>query len=211
MATTRDYYDILGVSKTASADEIKRAFRKHAVKLHPDKEGGDELKFKELNEAYSVLSNPKTRQQYDQFGPGFGAGAGGAGFGGFDGFDFDFGGGGGFGGFGGIGDIFGQMFEQAMANVQAQLELTIPQAVLGDKLKVQLDGQELEVTVPPGTQDGQGMVFRGKGKATRSGRKGDLTVIFRVKVPSRLSKEERELYEQLKKLHSEKSKPFWRR
>ncbi len=208
MATTRDYYDILGVSKTASADEIKRAFRKHAVKHHPDKEGGDETKFKELNEAYSVLSNPKSREQYDRFGhAGVGAGPqGGAGFGGFEDFDFS-----GFGFGGGIGDIFGQMFESAMANVQAQVELTIPQAVLGDKVKANFNGQSLDLEIPPGTQDGQGMVFRGKGNKTRSGRHGDLTVIFRVKVPSRLSKEEKELYESLKKLQAEKAKPFWRR
>ncbi len=207
MATTRDYYDILGVAKSASADEIKRAYRKQAHKLHPDKEGGDETKFKEVNEAYSVLSNPKQREQYDQFGhAGVGAGSQG-GFGGFDPNDFDFSG---FGG-GGFGDIFSQMFETAMANVQAQVEISIPQAVLGDKFKVKIGSESIELTVPPGTQDGQGIVFRGKGRATRGGRKGDLTVIYRVKVPSRLSKDEKALYEQLKKLHAEQSRPFWRR
>lgn len=89
----RDYYEVLGVSKTASEDEIKKAFRKAAVKYHPDKEGGDEAKFKEVNEAYEVLKDKQKRQRYDQFGH---AGVGGAAGGGFGGNPFE-----GFGGFGG--------------------------------------------------------------------------------------------------------------
>jgi len=102
---SKNYYDILGVSKGATDDEIKKAYRKLAHKYHPDKSGGDEAKFKEVNEAYQVLSDKAKRQQYDQFGQTFeGAGASGQGFGGFDfsgfqgfgeqssqGFDFDFG------------------------------------------------------------------------------------------------------------------------
>mgnify|MGYP002685758193 CR=1 FL=1 len=79
-----DYYDILGVSKTASADEVKRAYRKKAHQYHPDK-GGDEKKFKEVNEAYQVLGNAQKRAQYDRFGKA-GTGNGQAGFnGGFGG------------------------------------------------------------------------------------------------------------------------------
>jgi molecular chaperone DnaJ len=66
--TKRDYYEALGVSKDASADEIKKAFRRKAVELHPDKQGGDEAKFKEINEAYEVLKDSSKRQRYDQFG-----------------------------------------------------------------------------------------------------------------------------------------------
>lgn len=88
--TKRDYYEILGVAKGASADEIKKAYRRLAVQMHPDKEGGTEEKFKELNEAYQVLSNPDKRQRYDQFGhAGVGSSAasdGGPGFSGFGGF-----------------------------------------------------------------------------------------------------------------------------
>ncbi len=90
-----DYYELLGVSKTASEDEIKKAFRKLAHQHHPDKEGGDEKKFKEINEAYQVLSDKEKRAQYDRFGKAGAAGAGfggqGAGFGGFGqgGFGFD--------------------------------------------------------------------------------------------------------------------------
>ena len=117
MAEKRDYYEVLGVARNANADEIKKAYRKAAIKYHPDKNPGDkeaEEKFKEAAEAYDVLHDPQKRQQYDQFGfdapGGFG---GGSPFGGAGGFSMDdifsmfgdiFGGhSGGFGGFGGFG------------------------------------------------------------------------------------------------------------
>src|SRR5258706_14407041 len=76
----RDYYEVLGVGKDASADEIKKAFRRLAVQHHPDKEGGSEEKFKEINEAYEVLKDTSKRQRYDQFGhAGVGGAAGGGG------------------------------------------------------------------------------------------------------------------------------------
>ena len=88
--TKRDYYEVLGVSKTADASEIKKAYRALGKKYHPDANPGDkeaEEKFKELSEAYAVLSDPEKRQKYDQFGhAAFDGGAGGAG--GFGGFDF---------------------------------------------------------------------------------------------------------------------------
>lgn len=110
-----DYYDILGVSKTASADEIKKAFRKQAMANHPDKHKGDEQaekKFKEINEAYDVLKDPQKRAQYDQFGKaGMNGGqAGGGGFGGFNPGDFNFNFGG--GGAGGFSDIFENIFSE---------------------------------------------------------------------------------------------------
>ena len=115
LADKRDYYEVLGVAKDASADDLKKAYRKLAKKYHPDLNPGDktaEAKFKEVNEAYEVLSDSTKRQRYDQFGhagvdPSYGAGAGGAGGfgGGFGGFDvgdiFESFFGGGFGGFGG--------------------------------------------------------------------------------------------------------------
>src|SRR6185312_5192315 len=113
MAEKRDYYEVLGVGKGASADEIKKAYRRLAVQYHPDKQGGSEEKFKELNEAYEVLKDAEKRKRYDQFGhAGVGGNGGGAnGFNGFGGFNgqqgqeihFDF-------GDLGLGDIFGSFF-----------------------------------------------------------------------------------------------------
>lgn len=91
MATKRDYYEILGIEKKATKDEIKKAFHKLAHKYHPDKKGGDADKFKEVSEAYSVLSDDKKRAEYDSYGRVFGGGAhAGAGFGGFGQGGFDF-------------------------------------------------------------------------------------------------------------------------
>lgn len=101
----KDYYKILGIDRSATQEDIKKAFRKLAHQHHPDKQGGDEKKFKEINEAFQVLGHPERRRQYDQFGTTFeGAGPG------FGGFDFSQG----FSGFGDmgfdLGDILGEMF-----------------------------------------------------------------------------------------------------
>lgn len=147
----RDYYEVLGVSKDASADEIKKAFRKAAVKHHPDKEGGDETKFKEVNEAYEVLKDQQKRQRYDQFGhAGVGGSSGGGasggnpfeGFGGFNGQNvhFDF-------GDGGLGDIFSQFFggngQQSAGprrgrDVETSITLSFEQAVFGVEEEISL-------------------------------------------------------------------------
>ena len=142
----RDYYEVLGVSKDASADDIKKAYRKMAMKYHPDRNPGDkeaEEKFKEVGEAYEVLSDADKKARYDQYGfagvdPNFGAGAGGYG-GGFGGFD----------GFSDLGDIFGDFFggggrsrgaqqnaPRRGENVMTRLELTFEEAAFGCEKEV---------------------------------------------------------------------------
>jgi molecular chaperone DnaJ len=142
----RDYYEVLGISKDASADEIKTAFRRAAIEHHPDR-GGDEEKFKELNEAYEVLKDPDKRQRYDQFGH---AGVGndpGAGFGGYSqgqNMNFDF-------GDLGLGDIFNSFFGGSAGgrgqserrnrgnDVEATIEITFDQAVFGAEVPLNLN------------------------------------------------------------------------
>jgi molecular chaperone DnaJ len=148
----RDYYEVLGVKKDASADEVKKAFRKAAIEHHPDR-GGNEEKFKEINEAYEVLKDTEKRKRYDQFGH---AGVGGAGGGN------PFAGGNPFGGAGGqnvnfdfgdlgLGDIFSSFFGGGTAgggrqqrhargrDVEADIEISFEQAVFGTEVDLPLN------------------------------------------------------------------------
>lgn len=150
MADKRDYYEVLGVQKGASADEIKKAYRKEAKKYHPDLHPGDkaaEAKFKEVNEAYEVLSDSDKKARYDQFGhagvdPNYGGGAGGNPFG---------------GGFDGFGDIFSDIFGGGFgfgggssrrngpkrgSDIQKIVEITFEEAAFGCKKKLTIDKQE---------------------------------------------------------------------
>lgn len=150
MAEKRDYYEVLGLKKGASDDEIKKAFRKMAMKYHPDKNPGDkeaEEKFKEINEAYSVLSDPDKKSKYDRFGfagvdPNVGFGGAGGGFGGF----------GGAGGFEDIFDMFGGMFgggfggQQRRNNgpkkgrdLQKAITITFEEAAFGCKKELEIN------------------------------------------------------------------------
>ncbi|MFA6383103.1 MAG: molecular chaperone DnaJ [Parcubacteria group bacterium] len=148
----KDFYNVLGVSKGASDDEIKKAYRKLAHKHHPDKSGGDEAKFKEINEAYQVLSDKAKRQQYDQFGQTFQGAGGGSGAEGFDFSGFQgFGGQGGqdfnfeFGG-GGFEDIFADIFggrSQARRkargrDIQVDVEIDFSEMVMGTEKEIRL-------------------------------------------------------------------------
>ncbi|MFH1361340.1 MAG: DnaJ domain-containing protein, partial [bacterium] len=141
----KDYYEVLGVKKESSADEIKRAYRKLAREYHPDvnKEAGSDSKFKEINEAYQVLSDPNKRSQYDYYGSAGGPG----GAGGFEGF----GGGGspfqGFEGFGDFGDIFDTFFGGSRggrrasargADLRYDLRITLEEAAKGLEQEIEI-------------------------------------------------------------------------
>lgn len=208
---SKDFYKILGVDKNASADEIKRAYRKLAMQYHPDRGGGKEAedKFKEINEAYQILSDPQKRSQYDQFGSSAFSGGGFGGANGFQGFDFGGFQGSGFG-FGGLGDIFEDFFGQAFASISVELEITPSQAVLGDQLRININNETLNFTIPAGTQDGSTFRLPGKGRAMRNGQKGDLNIIVKVKMPSRLTPEQKELWQKLKDSEAKK-KSWWQR
>lgn len=184
--TKKDYYETLGISKGASADEIKKAFRKAAVKHHPDKEGGDEAKFKEVNEAYEVLKDDAKRQRYDQFGhAGVGGNFGGGGGNPFEGFQ-------GFGGQGqngsfdfgdmGLGDIFGSFFgggqrqqqhgENRGRDVQTDLTLTFEEAVFGFETTLRLDLEDIcehckGTTAEPGHELKTCSTCKGAGQVTQ--------------------------------------------
>lgn len=188
-----DFYQLLGVDKSASAEEIKKAYRKAAVQHHPDK-GGDEEHFKKITEAYEVLKDPQKRKAYDQFGKaGVGGGAGGGTYGnpfqGFEGFS-------GFGGAGGtrvdldfedLGDIFGSFFGGAARaargrDVETAVSLDFNQAIFGDEVEVEsIGGRSVKVKVPPGIDDGSTLRIRGGGEQIESGRHGDLYIRVRVR------------------------------
>ena len=179
MADKRDYYEVLGVEKGASADEIKSAYRRKAKECHPDLHPGDkeaEARFKELNEANEVLSDPDKRARYDQFGfeqPGMG---GGYGAGGFD-----------FGGMGGMGDIFDQLFNGGMGgssarrnapvqgnDLQYELKITFEEAFTGCEKSFEFNRTENCETchgsgAKPGTTPGTCPTCKGSGQVRSSG------------------------------------------
>jgi curved DNA-binding protein len=201
----KDYYDVLGVPRSASEADIKSAYRKLAKKYHPDKNAGDERaaeRFKEIGEAYAALSDPEKRKVYDQFGhtgqvpPGYGAGAGGFQGGDASGFDpsqfsdffqglFGMGGRGG----GGFRNPAGQQVNledllgggglgggrRFVQNVEGELQVTLEEAFTGSDEVINVDGKRLSMRVPAGTRDGARLRLAGQGPGG-----GDVLLTIRV-------------------------------
>ena len=165
--TDRDYYEILGINKSANGEEIKKSFRKLAMQYHPDRNPGDkdaETKFKEINEAYEVLKDEQKRAAYDRYGhQAFANGMGGAGGNPFSGFDFNF-------GAGGFSDIFSQVFSDFMgggqrtannyaqdgADIRYNIEITLEEAFLGVEKEIKIPStQTCDKCHGHGTKDGK--------------------------------------------------------
>ena len=221
----KDFYKVLGVSKDADEATIKKAYRKLARTWHPDQNKGNpeaEERFKEIGEAYTVLSNPEQRQQYDAIrsmgAGGFRGGAGGGGasgvnfedlfgaFGGGNGGNVRFstsGGGAGFnlddilGAFGGFGGAHGSPYQQAPQkgeDLHASTRITLKQSLSGVNIKLAVSGNPMTVKVPKGIKDGQSVRLRGKGKASiNGGSAGDLIVTIHVEEDPVYSREGNDL------------------
>ncbi len=215
----KDYYKILGVSKTASQDEIKKAYRKLAVKYHPDKNSGDkaaETKFKEANEANEVLSKPDKRKQYDELGEnwqnyqqaGGYANQGGRPFGGrqqrggggFSTEDF-------YGGGGQFSDFFENIFGGTSGggrssrraatgeDLQAEMHITLEEAFHGASRQVTIGDSKVNMKMKPGVSEGQVLRLKGKGEAGRGGSaSGDLLITMHILPNARFERKENDLY-----------------
>lgn len=219
-ANYKDYYKILGVDKGASEKEIKSAYRRLARKYHPDVNPGDksaEEKFKDISEAYQVLSDKDNRAKYDQFGqywqqggaPGQGA-PGGQGW--ENGFTFDFGNMGGGEQYGGEApfDLFETLFGSATRgststrrrhheapqkgrNIETEMEISLEDAFSGSTKSFSLGGRRIEVTIPKGVKDGQKIRLANQGENGAAG-KGDLLITIKIRPHAVYERRDNDLY-----------------
>ena len=137
---SKNYYDVLGVNKTATQDEIKKAYRELCKKYHPDKHGGDDTKIKEINEAYSVIGDEQKRKEYDAQSSGFN-----------------------FGGFGNGGFNFRNF--QLASDINVSIKISLEEAYSGCKHPININGKIYAVDVPKGTPNGKMLIIKGLGKS----------------------------------------------
>jgi len=219
----KDYYKVLGVSKSATQDEIKKAYRKLAIKFHPDKNKGNkqaEEKFKEIAEANDVLSDPEKRKKYDELGSNWNqyqnqnyaqsdpggysrtyTNRGGSGQGYSGNINDIFGRGG-----GGFSDFFRMFFggsdeesyeapPQKGTNLQTKLSLTLEEAFFGTSKIIDLGDEKIRLNIKPGIHDGQKLKVRGKGKkGARNATPGDLYVVISINPHPVFTRKENDLY-----------------
>ena len=202
----KDYYQILGVSKNASAEEIKKSYRKLALQYHPDKNQGDKLaeeKFKSLTEAYEVLGDSKKRKKYDELGANWKQYE----QSGFDGFDFgrstheSF-------QHGGFSDFFDAFFGsgfyqtkqrqsrvQKGSNVQATLIISLEEAFHGTVKQIQINDSRLKIPISKGVKDGQILRLKGKGRpGSQPGMEGDLLITLKISDHESFERRENDLW-----------------
>lgn len=198
-----DYYDILGIDKNASPQDIRRAYRKQAKKYHPDLNKDDphaKERFQAINEANEVLSDPDKRKKYDEYGENwkhaeefeaqrqqYKAREGGGGYNTFGGYDF-----GGYNGASGFSDFFEELFgtnfarhssrEQRMRGHDLHSTLTLPlkEVIHTEKRIITIDGRNIRISIPAGIADGQKIRLRGQGGASPTGERGDLYITFHI-------------------------------
>lgn len=206
----RDYYEVLGVSRDASPEEVKKAYRKLAMKYHPDKNPGNkeaEEKFKEASTAYEVLSDPEKRKIYDQRGH---AGVHDMGFQGFTNLDEilshfnDI-----FGRevFGNFGDVFGDVFTRRGAgphtpqrggDLRTKQTISFAESVFGTERQINVGNRTITVKIPAGIKEGQTLRLSGQGESVAGGRPGSLYVTISVQPHPNFRRENRDIVTQVK-------------
>ncbi|WP_024653393.1 DnaJ C-terminal domain-containing protein [Borrelia persica] len=195
---SKDYYNILGINKNATTEEIKKAYKKLAIKYHPDKNKGNkfaEEKFKEINEAYEVLSSPQKKANYDNFGnadfnnnfntESFTKGFKNSGFQHFDNFDL-------------FSDIFGEFTKGTIKDKEITIKISLYDAYMGSKKSILINNEKIEINIPKGTIETTKLKFNGKGNINPiSGKRSNLIIKFEISSYKNFTLKERNLETQI--------------